>query len=66
MTAVPILLYHSVSDDPPDWIAPYSVTPQDFAYHVELIRESGRTPMTVSELTEALYGLTVDLPATQY
>jgi peptidoglycan/xylan/chitin deacetylase (PgdA/CDA1 family) len=58
MTIVPILLYHSVSADPADWIAPYAVTPQVFAHHVDLIVESGRTPMTVSELSGALYGRT--------
>jgi peptidoglycan/xylan/chitin deacetylase (PgdA/CDA1 family) len=59
MKTIPILRYHSVSADPPDWIAPYAVTPQDFAYHLDLIVESGRTPMTVSELSEALYGRTI-------
>ena len=58
MTIVPILLYHSVSADPADWIAPYAVTPQVFAHHVDLIVESGRTPMTVSELRGALHGRT--------
>ena len=58
MTIIPILLYHSVSADPAGWIAPYAVTPQVFARHVDLIVESGRTPMTVSELRRALYGRT--------
>jgi peptidoglycan/xylan/chitin deacetylase (PgdA/CDA1 family) len=59
MTTIPILLYHSVSTDPADWIAPYAVTPQDFAHHIELILNSGRTLMTASELSEVLYGRTV-------
>jgi peptidoglycan/xylan/chitin deacetylase (PgdA/CDA1 family) len=58
MTIVPILLYHSVSADPADWIAPYAVTPQMFAHHVDLIVDSGRTPMTVSELSGTLSGRT--------
>ena len=58
MTIIPILLYHSVSADPAGWIAPYAVTPQVFARHVDLIVESGRTPMTVSKLRRALYGRT--------
>ena len=41
MTAIPILLYHSVSTDPAGWIAPYSVTPNSFAHHVDLITASG-------------------------
>jgi peptidoglycan/xylan/chitin deacetylase (PgdA/CDA1 family) len=58
MTIIPILLYHCVSADPAGWIAPYTVTPQVFAYHIDLIVESGRTPMTVSELRGALHGRT--------
>ena len=56
MTAIPILLYHSVSTDPAGWIAPYSVTPNSFAHHVDLITASGRTAMTVSDLSAALTG----------
>ena len=56
MTTIPILRYHSISIDPPLWIAPYSVTPNSFAHHVDLITASGRTAMTVSELCAALTG----------
>jgi peptidoglycan/xylan/chitin deacetylase (PgdA/CDA1 family) len=55
-TRIPILLYHSVAADPPGWIARFAVTPQIFAQHIDLIVESGRTAMTVSELREALHG----------
>lgn len=58
MIVVPILLYHSVSAEPPRWIAPYTVTPEAFANHLDLLVQSGRTPMTVSELTDALRGRT--------
>jgi peptidoglycan/xylan/chitin deacetylase (PgdA/CDA1 family) len=56
MTVIPILLYHSVSADPPRWIAPYTVAPAAFARHVELISDSGRTATTVSQLCAALRG----------
>ena len=56
MTAIPILRYHSVSTDPAGWIAPLSVSPTTFADHVDLIAASGRTAMTVSELSAALTG----------
>ena len=49
MNAVPILLYHSVSDDPPDWIAPYTVTPSTFARHLDLVVDSGRPVMNLSQ-----------------
>ncbi|MGH3570851.1 MAG: polysaccharide deacetylase family protein [Pseudonocardiaceae bacterium] len=56
MTIVPVLLYHSVSADPAPWIAPYTVTPQVFARHLELMAASNRTPLTVSHLVDALAG----------
>lgn len=62
MTIVPILLYHSISDDPPGWIAPYTVTPRTFGDHLKLIADSDRTVLTVSGLRAALTGRT-ELPA---
>jgi hypothetical protein len=56
MTAIPILRYHSVSIDPPLWIAPYSVTLNSFVRHVDFITASGRRAMTGSDLCAALTG----------
>jgi peptidoglycan/xylan/chitin deacetylase (PgdA/CDA1 family) len=56
MTVIPILLYHSISQEPSDWIAPYTVSPDAFSQHVEFIVGSGRTAMTVSALEAALRG----------
>lgn len=56
MSVIPILLYHSVSNAPADWIAPYAVRPSMFARQLELIEASGRTAMTVSGLCAALAG----------
>jgi peptidoglycan/xylan/chitin deacetylase (PgdA/CDA1 family) len=56
MTVVPILLYHSVTAEPARWIAPYAVAPATFARHVDLIVESGRTALIVSDLCSALCG----------
>ena len=28
---VPILVYHSICENPPDWIAPFTVSPATFA-----------------------------------
>lgn len=58
MTIIPILLYHSVSAEPAPWIAPYTVTPQVFGRHLELITTSDRTPLTVSQLISARAGRT--------
>ena len=51
---VPILLYHSVSADPPSWIAPFSVSPATFATHLDEVVSSGRQPLTVSQYVDGL------------
>ncbi len=48
---IPVLLYHAVMDDPPAWIAEFTVTPRDFAAHLDAVLASGRTPVTISTLT---------------
>jgi peptidoglycan/xylan/chitin deacetylase (PgdA/CDA1 family) len=53
---VPILVYHSVSDNPPAWIAPFAVRPAAFAAHLDAIEASGRQPVTVSHYVDALRG----------
>lgn len=52
MSTVPILLYHAVSGDPPDWIAPYTVSPATFAAHLDVVVASGRVPLTVSQYAD--------------
>lgn len=49
---VPILQYHAVSDDPPGWIAPYTVSPATFAAHLDVVAASGRVPLTVSQYVD--------------
>lgn len=51
---VPILLYHSVSADPPSWIAPFSVSPATFATHLDEVVSSGCQPLTVSQYVDGL------------
>jgi peptidoglycan/xylan/chitin deacetylase (PgdA/CDA1 family) len=51
---IPILLYHSVSADPPAWIRPLTVSPRVFRRHLELIREAGATALSVTECADAL------------
>ncbi|MFF3739768.1 polysaccharide deacetylase family protein [Streptomyces sp. NPDC002566] len=62
MTAVPVLLYHAVTDDPPDWIAEFTVGPKEFGRHLDAVVDSGRTPVTISALADHLAGR-VPLPA---
>jgi peptidoglycan/xylan/chitin deacetylase (PgdA/CDA1 family) len=53
---IPVLLYHAVMDDPPPWIAPFTVRPRQFLAQLDAIRDSGRTALTATGLTEALGG----------
>lgn len=53
---VPVLLYHSVSADPPGWIAPFTVRPATFAAHLDAVVTSGRQPLTVSQYADGLAG----------
>jgi peptidoglycan/xylan/chitin deacetylase (PgdA/CDA1 family) len=54
-TAVPVLLYHSVPEAPGD-PDPLSVTLERFEAHLEAIRASGRTPVTIDALAARLRG----------
>ncbi|HEY6275760.1 MAG TPA: polysaccharide deacetylase family protein [Streptosporangiaceae bacterium] len=56
MNPVPILLYHAITDDPPSWIAPFTVSPATFAAHLDVVAASGRQPLTVSQYADGLRG----------
>jgi hypothetical protein len=60
-TAVPVLCYHSISDDHHDGELRWSVSPADFDEQMALLRQRGRTPLTVSGYT-ALLRAAVPLP----
>jgi peptidoglycan/xylan/chitin deacetylase (PgdA/CDA1 family) len=53
MTLIPVLLYHSVADEPGDRL---TVRPSEFTGHADVLRASGRTPLRMSELAAALTG----------
>jgi peptidoglycan/xylan/chitin deacetylase (PgdA/CDA1 family) len=63
MTPVPVLLYHAVREDPPAWIAEFTVTPAMFATQLDAVVASGRTPMTAGAFAAALAGPGQRLPA---
>ena len=46
---VPILVYHSVSDDPHPYIRTYAVSPRAFARQLDAIRDADMQPLTVSD-----------------
>jgi peptidoglycan/xylan/chitin deacetylase (PgdA/CDA1 family) len=55
-TAVPVLGYHSISDECRDGDIRWSVSPGDFDQQMALLAARGRTSLTVSEYAAALRG----------
>ncbi|HEY4625431.1 MAG TPA: polysaccharide deacetylase family protein [Blastococcus sp.] len=49
---VPILLYHAITDDPGEHIAPFAVSPGTFRRHLDLLQESGYRCLTFGELMQ--------------
>ena len=56
MIRVPILLYHSVDDDPPAWIAPFTVSVRGFREQLDRVVAAGRAPVTAHRVLDALTG----------
>ena len=50
---VPVFLYHAVTETPGDIIAPYTVSPDEFARQLDAIIEAGYRCITFSELMDA-------------
>lgn len=53
MTPVPILLYHAVTDTPSPTIAPFTVTPDQFRAHLDLLVDERFTVLSLSDYVEA-------------
>lgn len=56
MAPLPVLLYHSVNNDPPAWIAPLTVGPRAFADQMDALLANGRVPVTAKAVAEARHG----------
>ncbi len=56
MNPVPVFLYHSVSEDPPSWIAPFTVSPRSFVEQLDLITDSGLHVIPMRRFAAALRG----------
>lgn len=50
---VPVLLYHAVTATPGSQIAPFTVTPDEFARHLDAVLASGRRPVRFGDLLTA-------------
>ena len=51
---IPILLYHSVGDRPPERLAAYTVSRSQLASHLDRLVERGCSTLTVGEMVERL------------
>jgi peptidoglycan/xylan/chitin deacetylase (PgdA/CDA1 family) len=56
VTAIPVLLYHSVNDRAAAPDRRWTISPSTFASHLTAVSGSGRIAMLVSEIAEALRG----------
>ena len=56
MPPIPVLAYHSVDDDPPGWLAPYTVAPRAFAAQLDALVAAGRAPVTAGQVAAARRG----------
>ena len=61
-SAVPILLYHSITDDVESRFRQWAVHPEVFAAHIRFLREHEYTPLTVSQLVQATSDDSISLP----
>jgi peptidoglycan/xylan/chitin deacetylase (PgdA/CDA1 family) len=50
----PVLLYHSIAQHPMPGFERWTTDPAEFQQHIDLIRASGRSPLTVTALAAAL------------
>lgn len=56
MSVVPILQYHSVAEDPPGWMAPLTVTPQQFEGQLDLLVKAQMSVIPLRRLVSAIRG----------
>jgi peptidoglycan/xylan/chitin deacetylase (PgdA/CDA1 family) len=60
---IPILLYHSISEDATRAYTRWNISPSAFSEQLDLLQEQGYTPLTISSLVSYLSGTTPSLPA---
>jgi peptidoglycan/xylan/chitin deacetylase (PgdA/CDA1 family) len=59
---VPVFLYHAVQDDPPSWLAPFTVSPRTFVEQLDMIVDSGLHVVPLRRLVAALHGGPAPVP----
>jgi peptidoglycan/xylan/chitin deacetylase (PgdA/CDA1 family) len=53
---VPVILYHDVEAVPKSGLGRWTVSPEQFRQHLDVIAASGRTPLTISQVAACLRG----------
>jgi O-antigen biosynthesis protein len=61
MKNIPILVYHSVSEQATALYRPWAIGPQEFEVHIAFLQKQGYQPLTVSGLIQALCSRKMDL-----
>jgi peptidoglycan/xylan/chitin deacetylase (PgdA/CDA1 family) len=56
MKPLAVLLYHTISDDPPSWVAPFAVSTRTFLGQLDEVVDSGRPVVSASQVVAALRG----------
>jgi O-antigen biosynthesis protein len=60
---LPILMYHSISDKVNSKFQHWSMPPSTFAAHMSYLKRSGYTPLTVTQLVQAMTDTSISMPA---
>src|SRR5690349_1364370 len=60
--SIPILMYHSISDDANPKFKPFTVTPALFAQHMAYLYRRAYTPITVTQLVNTFSHESARLP----
>ncbi|MEY9930239.1 peptidoglycan/xylan/chitin deacetylase (PgdA/CDA1 family) [Catenulispora sp. GP43] len=56
MNPLAVLLYHTISDDPPSWVAPFAVGTRTFLGQLDAVVDSGRPIVTASQVVASRRG----------
>jgi peptidoglycan/xylan/chitin deacetylase (PgdA/CDA1 family) len=56
MKPLAVLLYHTISDDPPSWVAPFAVSTRTFLGQLDAVADSGRPVVSAGQVVAARRG----------
>lgn len=56
MKPLAVLLWHTISDEPPSWVAPFAVSRRTFLGQLDAVVDSGRPVVTAGQVAAARHG----------